>query len=172
MVEQINDIDIEHLRLIRESVRHHIHRACLCYNNGDNVLDIAPQNHLGAREFFKDVKTFDIQPGADYYGDICNNNSAIIPDGTFDIIICTEVLEHVANPFDAVKELNRMLKSGGYLFVTTPFNFRIHGPLPDNWRFTVHGLKELFKGWEVEIDGIPSDRYLMPVHYRVIARKV
>lgn len=171
MSQRVSKIDIKYLQQIRNSVRQHIATARLAYVDGDKVLDIAPQDHAGAKEFFDDVKTFDIKPGADYLGDICQNNSGIIPDGSFDIIICTEVLEHVANPFDAVKELKRMLKPEGHLFVTTPFNFRIHGPLPDNWRFTIHGLKELFKEWEVLIDEIPSDRFLMPVHYRVIAKK-
>ena len=168
----VSETDISYLHLIRNSVRSHIKRATCYFKEGDRVLDIAPQVHKGAKEFFREVRTFDLEVGADYQADICKNNSGIIPDASFDIIICTEVLEHVANPFDAVKELGRMLKNGGYLFATTPFNFRIHGPLPDNWRFTIHGLRELFNGWETEIDEVESDRYLMPVHYRVVAKKV
>ena len=97
----------------------------------------------------------------------------MIPDNSFDLIICTEVLEHVANPFAAVAEINRMLKPTGHAYITTPFNFRIHGPLPDNWRFTEHGLRQLFSGMEVlSLEGVTThDRDLMPIHYRLIARK-
>lgn len=167
----VSEIDIEHLKIIRASVRDHTHAASKLFTKGMRVLDIAPQDHAGAKACFSHVETLDIVDGADYKADICKNNSEIITDESFDIIICTEVLEHVANPFDAVKELRRMLKTGGRLFVTTPFNFRIHGPLPDNWRFTIHGLKELFKDFTCTIEEVESERFLMPIHYRVKAIK-
>jgi hypothetical protein len=67
-----------------------------------------------------------------------------------------------------------MLKEGGCLCVSTPFNFRIHGPLPDCWRFTEHGLRRLL--WNFKIDELrPLDtpgRPLMPIQYTVIARKL
>jgi len=46
-------------------------------------------------------------------------------------------------------------------------------PLPDNWRFTEHGLRELFKEWaSVKVTAIETEgRELMPVCYRVIAVK-
>ncbi len=141
------------------------------------MLDIAPQIHLGAREHFTKakIKTFDIDPysGADYIADLCETNRELITDDYFDLIVCTEVLEHVLNPFKAVKEIYRILKKGGLTFVTTPFNFRIHGPLPDCWRFTEHGLRELFKDFVIiELNAIPTEgRNLMPLHYSLIAKK-
>jgi ubiquinone/menaquinone biosynthesis C-methylase UbiE len=170
----ISQQDIEHLKIIRESVRQHIKDAAEYDGAFFDVLDIAPQVHEGAKEFFKcaNVKTLDIAFGADYCADICADNSLLIPDSSFHIIICTEVLEHVSNPFAAVAEINRILKPGGRVYVTTPFNFRIHGPLPDNWRFTIHGLRQLFSNMNVlSIEEVESDRYLMPIHYRLIANK-
>lgn len=49
----------------------------------------------------------------------------------FDYILCTEVLEHTLNPFRAVYEMFRILKPKGLLFISVPFNFGIHRPLPD-----------------------------------------
>jgi SAM-dependent methyltransferase len=171
----VSQQDIEHLKVIRESVRQHIEHASQYDHVSFSVLDIAPQVHAGAKEFFKlaNVLTLDIEPGADYCADICKDNSKLIPDSCFDLIVCTEVLEHVANPFAAVAEINRMLRPGGQAYVTTPFNFRIHGPLPDNWRFTIHGLKQLFSHMEILSieEEMTSDRDLMPIHYRLIARK-
>jgi hypothetical protein len=62
---------------------------------------------------------------------------------------------------------------GWLAYITTPFNFRIHGPLPDNWRFTEHGLRQLFSSMEIiSLEGVTTqDRDLMPIHYRLIARK-
>ncbi len=43
------------------------------------------------------------------------------PDGSFDVILCTEVLEHVPDPVGAITEFTRLLKPGGTLIVTAPF---------------------------------------------------
>jgi 2-polyprenyl-3-methyl-5-hydroxy-6-metoxy-1,4-benzoquinol methylase len=53
----------------------------------------------------------------------CNVESKIIPypDNTFDVVILTEVLEHFNyNPLVPLKEIRRVLKPGGRLFLTTP----------------------------------------------------
>lgn len=171
----VSQQDIEHLKLIRESVRQHIKAAAGHDNIMLKVLDVAPQVHEGAKEYFKKatIKTLDIEPGADYQADICQDNSAIIPDESCHVVICTEVLEHVANPFAAAIEINRILKPTGQVYITTPFNFRIHGPLPDNWRFTIHGLRQLFSHMEIlSIEEVTTEgRDLMPIHYRLIAQK-
>lgn len=172
----VSQQDIDHLKLIRESVRQHI-KAASWYLDIPHaqILDIAPQVHEGAKEFFKEatIKTLDIVPGADYCADICQNNAIIINDNSFDLLFCTEVLEHVANPFAAAVEINRILKPTGQVYVTTPFNFRIHGPLPDNWRFTIHGLRQLFSHMDIlSIEEVTTEgRDLMPIHYRLIAQK-
>lgn len=171
----VSQQDIEHLKLIRDSVRRHIEEASGFDAIDLKVLDIAPQVHEGAKEFFKKatIKTLDLEPGADYHADICQDNTIIIPDESFHVVICTEVLEHVANPFAAAIEINRILKPTGQAYITTPFNFRIHGPLPDNWRFTIHGLRQLFSHMDIiSIEEVTTEgRDLMPIHYRLIARK-
>lgn len=43
------------------------------------------------------------------------------PDASFDAVICTEVLEHVPDPIGALRELIRLLRSGGTLILTAPF---------------------------------------------------
>ena len=77
------------------------------------------------------------------------------------------------NPFDAVKEIYRVLKPSGIVCVSVPFNFRIHGPLPDCWRFTEHGLRALFSSYEIcELNALETEnRDLMPIHYTLIAKK-
>lgn len=42
-------------------------------------------------------------------------------DASFDAVMCNEVLEHVPDPVAAIRELNRVLKKGGYLLLTAPF---------------------------------------------------
>lgn len=152
-------------------------QALLLDRPGLSVLDIAPQVHAGAKQHFvqSHVRTADIDPAskADYIIDITQDNSATVPSDSFDVAVCTEVLEHTLQPFAAVNEFARLLRPGGLLLVTTPFNFRIHGPLPDCWRFTEHGLRALLSGFEImSLDALEDEqRFLMPLQYTVVARK-
>ena len=174
----VSEIDKKHYVLIRENVSNFIKSISITHDQERvKVLDVAPQAHLGTKEHFKNatIQTLDIDPtsGADYIADLCVNNEKTIPENHFDLVVCTEVLEHVNDPFSAARELHRIVKKGGVVAVSTPFNFRIHNPLPDNWRFTIHGLKVLFKDFEdvnvIELEDPTRD--LMPIHYTVIAIK-
>jgi SAM-dependent methyltransferase len=172
----VSDMDTAHLRIIRNNVIDFMKHAATYASKSGKLLDIAPQVHEGARPFFPQeiiVDTLDIDPkaGCTYVSDICCSNDSLA-DGSYDYVVCTEVLEHTLRPFDAIKEIRRILKPGGLLFMTVPFNFRIHGPLPDCWRFTEHGLRAILEGFEIlELNAVETpDRDLMPIHYTVIAR--
>lgn len=58
------------------------------------------------------------QAGLDIVSDI---TSIPEPDASFDVIMCTEVLEHLPAPLLALGEFKRLLKPGGYLILTAPF---------------------------------------------------
>lgn len=59
--------------------------------------------------------------------DIVSDITSIpVQDGSFDAVMCTEVLEHVPDPVAALKELNRVLRPGGYLLLTAPFASLTH----------------------------------------------
>ena len=45
---------------------------------------------------------------------------ARLPDNQFDLCVISDVLEHVRWPLDCLREIHRVLKPGGTLFVTTP----------------------------------------------------
>lgn len=71
-----------------------------------------------------------------------------VPDESYDSIICTQVLEHVPNPFLAINELHRVLKPGGRLFLTVPFLNNLHMVPHDYWRFTEFTLRELLQAFQ------------------------
>lgn len=48
------------------------------------------------------------------------------PDGSFDAVLCTEVLEHVPYPVETVRELSRLTRPGGKLILTVPSNALRH----------------------------------------------
>ncbi len=66
-------------------------------------------------------------------------------DGTFDTILCTEVLEHLHSPHVAIDEMYRVLKPGGAVILTTRFIFPLHNIPGDYLRFTRYGLAHLFR---------------------------
>jgi SAM-dependent methyltransferase len=60
-----------------------------------------------------------------------------------DLVLCTEVLEHVASPTKFLEQAYRTLRPGGCLVGTVPFSARWHFIPHDYWRFTPSGLKQL-----------------------------
>jgi SAM-dependent methyltransferase len=49
-----------------------------------------------------------------------------VEDGSFDAVLCVEVLEHLPDPVAALRELSRVLKPGGTLLLTAPFASLTH----------------------------------------------
>ena len=49
-----------------------------------------------------------------------------VDDNSFDVVLCTEVFEHLPNPLLALKEFSRILQCGGQLIITAPFNSLTH----------------------------------------------
>ena len=58
--------------------------------------------------------------------DIIADIEDLTKEGTYDAVLCEEVLEHVKNPNVALKEIYRVLKKGGTLVLTAPFNSLTH----------------------------------------------
>lgn len=56
----------------------------------------------------------------------------------FDVVICSELLEHVQDPRAVLREVFRVLRTGGRLLITVPFLYRIHGDPHDFGRYTDH----------------------------------
>lgn len=49
-----------------------------------------------------------------------------VEDSSFDAILCSEVFEHIPDAVSAIREFSRILKPGGKLLVTAPFNSLTH----------------------------------------------
>jgi SAM-dependent methyltransferase len=66
-----------------------------------------------------------------------------VVDGKYDLIVCTQVLEHVREPGLVLNEFYRVLKTGGEVWITAPFYFEEHEAPNDYFRFTQFGIKHL-----------------------------
>lgn len=66
-------------------------------------------------------------------------------DGSFDSILCNQVLEHVFNPDEFVGEIVRVLKPDGHLLLTVPFIWDEHEQPCDYARYSSFGLKNLLE---------------------------
>jgi ubiquinone/menaquinone biosynthesis C-methylase UbiE len=87
-------------------------------------------------------------PGVDFEADV---SDLPFEDGVYDIVLNTQVLEHVKDPGQVCKELARVLKPGGLLFLTTPQSSPLHN-LPWNFfNFTHLGLKLLMDSAGLEV---------------------
>lgn len=82
-----------------------------------------------------------------------------ISEKSFDVILCSEVFEHIPNPVDALKEFNRILKDDGMLILTVPYSSLTHfAPYHYysgfNIYFFEYHLKELgFQEIDIKING-------------------
>jgi SAM-dependent methyltransferase len=74
-----------------------------------------------------------------------------IADGTFALVLSTQVLEHVEDPRTYLKEACRLLMPGGVLILSTHGMYRYHPDPCDYWRWTRAGLEleVIHAGFEV-----------------------
>ena len=93
------------------------------------------QNHFA-------ILSLDIDPKRqpDWVGDICSYD---FESQQFDVVVMSEVLEHVHAPHLALENVHTVLKENGRLILTTPFAFPLHDRPHDYFRFTKYGLQHL-----------------------------
>ncbi|MEK7584733.1 MAG: class I SAM-dependent methyltransferase, partial [Patescibacteria group bacterium] len=107
--------------------------------------------HQWLREYLDKVDYKILDPVPDYNPDIVGDIHHLpLQDESVDAIICVSVLEHVENPLQAVAEIRRVLKKGGYCFIYVPFLYYYHaerGYYKDYWRFSEDAVRLLAKNF-------------------------
>jgi len=154
---------------------------------------------LGARKInqkerfagYGEFVVFDIHEDedVDVAGDI-HQLSTYFEEGQFDAVFMVSVMEHLAMPWKAILEINRVMKPGGLLFISTHPVWPAHALPWDFWRYSKEAFPVLlnrFTGFEVLKcdEGLPclvlpfgKDQSLMNLHREpanlgvsVVARK-
>jgi SAM-dependent methyltransferase len=70
---------------------------------------------------------------------------------SFDIVICTQVLEHAVHADELIKDIRRVLKIEGELFLTVPFIWGRHELPYDFRRYTDIGIKKLLNAYGFDV---------------------
>lgn len=91
-------------------------------NNGSGITCAMDLDDLCLRKTKYVLDHMDQQNGYNGNRNVLCGDALNLPfkDASFDKIICSEVMEHVADPDQGVEEMVRVLKSGGLLAVTVP----------------------------------------------------
>jgi len=77
-----------------------------------------------------------------------------LADEQFDVVICTQVLQYIAQPSSAIAEIHRVLKPGGCLLLSAPAAFPRDAE-EECWRFFPVALRQLLSSFS-EIETVPE----------------
>jgi SAM-dependent methyltransferase len=140
-----------------------------------NLLDVGGQGKPYAC-FFADCVAnhyvLDIAPAAsvDVVGDASHMPFS---NASMDVVLITQVLEHVAEPIAVIGEIRRVIKPGGTLLLSVPSIFPQHGSPGDYWRYMPQGLQWILHDFhDVEVTGeagtVPSIFLVVNVYLQLL----
>lgn len=84
---------------------------------------------------------------ADMHVDLYYEDLSKIPDESYEVILCTGLLEHIPEPKRIIADFKRILKPGGELIIGASAVFSFHECPNDFYHFTPFSFKLLFKDW-------------------------
>jgi ubiquinone/menaquinone biosynthesis C-methylase UbiE len=77
-----------------------------------------------------------------------------LADASIDVVLITQVLEHIPEPIAVIGEIRRVLKPGGTLLLSVPSIFPQHGSPGDYWRYMPQGLQWILRDFHsVKVQG-------------------
>lgn len=116
---------------------------------GQRVLDVGSGSWNWSKETFSqicEITSFDVvaHENVDVVGDLYHVHESFPDEPAFDVVIATDVFEHVARLPEAFHQVTSVLKPGGLFIASTPFKKNLHGEdYGDYWRVTRQGWEHL-----------------------------
>lgn len=124
-------------RLLKEALqRHGTGSFVLNLGSGPSILKDRPDI------INVDLYTFD---EVDMIADAAD---MLLQDGSVDLILNQAMLEHVQHPEMVVREMHRLLRSGGEVVCYLPFIAPFHAAPHDYYRWTMSGVQHLFRKFD------------------------
>ncbi|MCI0452407.1 MAG: class I SAM-dependent methyltransferase [Candidatus Latescibacteria bacterium] len=137
-------------RVLEDCMRRHLRK-------GDVVYDVG----CGTKPFVRPLASLEVAyVGIDidngFYGedavDIMGVADALpLRAGVADAVLSSQVIEHLSDPEEALREAHRVLKPGGLLFISFPLLFPLHAAPYDFFRYTEHGFAAMCRRHGFEI---------------------
>jgi SAM-dependent methyltransferase len=134
--------------LLLSSVADSLREAADRYLSGDlDILDVGCEDKPYYPLFAARARTYlgtDVVPGP-LVDRVCPVESLDVDSSSIDLVLCAQVLEHVRDPAAGLREIGRVLRPGGFAFVTTHGTYPFHPHPTDYWRWTPQGFDVLIE---------------------------
>jgi len=128
-----------------------------------------------------DISSEAVEQAKKSFGDfyVCRDlhDFAIEKPESYDIVILTEVIEHIEKPIDFIKSILKLLKKGGHIIITTPNKTLVpsdiiwdsEAPPIHHWWFSEESMKYMATSLNLEINFINFSEYYFnhPEEYNV-----
>lgn len=141
-----------HINPVLSELKKHAFGRLIDIGCGDKPFCAVLKNQVEEYIGVDHPETLHAKDKIDVFADVYN---LPFEDNSFDSAILTQVIEHLEKPVVALKEINRILKPGGKLFISWPFLYPIHEAPRDFYRYTKYGMNYLaemsgFKSIEIK----------------------
>ncbi len=144
---------ISHLSIIREAEYHALQKVAL----DGVILDVGGGSHSEYHSLITGDHTFysiNISPDATPDKIVDIEHPFLLASDTYDHAICMNVLEHVFEFENVIRETSRVIKRGGKIVLATPMVYKIHGSPDDYLRYTESALRRVAKKCNLTVEAI------------------
>jgi SAM-dependent methyltransferase len=107
-----------------------------------------PENCLYPNVVYLDVQQF-------RFTDVVSTTDRLpFRDGVFELVVSQAVFEHLEDPHGAAREILRILKPGGTLYIDTAFMQPLHADPSHYFNMTLSGIRKVMAGFEEVRTGV------------------
>jgi SAM-dependent methyltransferase len=115
-----------------------------------------PVIEIGSKDYGSTASFRDLYHGTEYVGADLDAGKGVdvivdltqglggLGEGRFALAICCSVLEHTPRPWVMAENITRLLRAGGYLYMSVPWVWRYHAYPDDYYRFSPRAVGALF----------------------------